>query len=235
MSEDKNVGGQAGTDRDPVIEGGAPAPKRKSHRAAVAAAVVAIVVVAAGIGLWTWHEQPSFCGAICHTPMDSYLATYEASLDEPTTDKWGNPVSDPHAMLAAVHAAEGDTCMDCHVPTLGEQVSEGMAWMSGNYAFPLVERRAADLTEASGRDEDELCLNEACHDLTRDDLYDLTADMGTYNPHWAHHEELACTTCHKAHRSSVMYCTQCHAQAEVPDGWLSMGESNNLDGVRAAV
>ncbi len=32
---------------------------------------------------------------------------------------------------------------------------------------------------------------------------------------------------HKAHRASVMYCTQCHAQAEAPEGWLSMAESNN--------
>ena len=31
-----------------------------------------------------------------------------------------------------------------------------------------------------------------------------------------------------------MYCTQCHAQAEVPEGWLSMGESNNLTGVKAS-
>ncbi len=57
--------------------------------------------------------------------------------------------------------------------------------------------------------------------------------MGTYNSHWAHHEELECTTCHKAHRASVMYCTQCHAQAEVPESWLSMAESNNLPGVKA--
>ena len=136
-------------------------------------------------------------------------------------------------MLAAYHGKLGNTCLDCHVPTLGEQISEGGAWLAGNYTFPLTERTASELTEASGRSADELCLNEACHNLTRDDLYEKTADMGTYNPHWAHHEELECTTCHKAHRASVMYCTQCHAQAEVPEGWLSMGESNNLVGVKA--
>ncbi|WP_369425872.1 cytochrome c3 family protein [Adlercreutzia caecimuris] len=119
------------------------------------------------------------------------------------------------------------------MPTLSELISEGAAWLTGNYGFPLVERTASELTEASGRQADELCLNESCHNLTRDDLYGLTADMGTYNPHWAHHEELECTTCHKAHRASVMYCTQCHAQAEVPEGWLSMAESNNLPGVKA--
>lgn len=88
--------------------------------------------------------------------------------------------------------------MDCHVPTLSEQIGEGAAWLTGNYGFPLVERTASELTEASGRQADELCLNESCHNLTRDDLYELTADMGAYNSHWAHHEELECTTCHKA-------------------------------------
>lgn len=221
-------------EHDPVIDGKAPAPKRKGRRAAIAGLVVAAVLVVAGAGLWVWHEQPSFCGAICHTPMDNYLATYEAPLGQATTDKRGNPVADSSSMLAAVHAAEGDTCMDCHVPTLSEQVGEGVAWVAGNYEFPLLERDATDLTEASGRANDELCLNESCHNLTREDLVQKTADMGTYNPHDPHHTELDCTTCHKAHRASVMYCSQCHAQAEVPEGWISMGESNELVGVRAA-
>ncbi|WP_282209499.1 cytochrome c3 family protein [Parvibacter caecicola] len=221
-------------EHDPVIDGKAPAPKRKGRRAAIAGVVVAAVLVVAGAGLWVWHEQPSFCGAICHTPMDNYLATYEAPLGQATTDKWGNPVADSSSMLAAVHAAEGDTCMDCHIPTLSEQVSEGVAWVAGNYEFPLLERDATDLTEASGRANDELCLNESCHNLTREDLVEKTADMGTYNPHEPHHMELDCTTCHKAHRASVMYCSQCHAQAEVPEGWISMGESNELVGVKAA-
>ena len=222
-------------EHDPVIDGkAAPSPKRKGRRAAIAAVVVATVLVVAGAGLWVWHEQPSFCGAICHTPMDNYLATYEAPLGQAATDKWGNAVADSSSMLAAVHAAEGDTCMDCHIPTLSEQVGEGVAWVAGNYEFLLLERNAGDLTEASGRANDELCLNESCHNLTREDLVEKTADMGTYNPHDPHHMELDCTTCHKAHRASVMYCTQCHAQAEVPEGWISMGESNQLTGVKAA-
>ena len=54
------------------------APKRRGRRAAVAIGVVAAVLIAAGAGFAVWHEQPGFCGAICHTPMDGYLATYEA-------------------------------------------------------------------------------------------------------------------------------------------------------------
>ena len=42
-----------------------------------AAAVVVAVAIIAGAGLWVWHEQPSFCAAICHVPMDPYLETYD--------------------------------------------------------------------------------------------------------------------------------------------------------------
>lgn len=148
----------------------------------VVAAVVAAILVVAGVGMWVWHEQPSFCGAICHTPMDNYLTTYESDLNSPATDKWGNEVADPHTMLAAYHGKLGNDCMDCHVPTLSEQIGEGAAWVAGNYNFPLVERTASELTKASGRDADELCLNEACHNLTRDDLYEKTADHGHLQP-----------------------------------------------------
>lgn len=188
MSEEKNPTTASATEHDPVIAGtpeaagASPAPKRRGRRTAVVAAVVAAILVVAGVGMWVWHEQPSFCGAICHTPMDNYLTTYESDLNSPATDKWGNEVADPHTMLAAYHGKLGNDCMDCHVPTLSEQIGEGAAWVAGNYNFPLVERTASELTKASGRDADELCLNEACHNLTRDDLYEKTADMGTYNP-----------------------------------------------------
>ena len=32
--------------------------------------VVAVVLVCAGGGFYVWHNQPSFCNAICHEPMD---------------------------------------------------------------------------------------------------------------------------------------------------------------------
>ena len=36
-----------------------------------------------------WHEQPSFCNAICHDPMDPYLHVRGRTC-QPATDKWGN-------------------------------------------------------------------------------------------------------------------------------------------------
>ena len=71
MSAENNA--ISATDRDPVIEStpSGPAPKRKRARAAIIAGVTAAIIIVAGAGFWVWHEQPSFCGAICHTPMDN--------------------------------------------------------------------------------------------------------------------------------------------------------------------
>ena len=203
------------------------APKKKGKKWPIVVGVVVVVLIAAGAGFWVWHEQPSFCAAICHTPMDEYLETYEQEPGTTGVDKWGNEVSNTNAMLAVSHKAQGKDCMSCHVPTLSEQMSEGINWVTGNYVYPLEERDTDMLTEARGVDADEFCLNESCHNLTRDDLVKATSDM-EFNPHQPQHGEIECSECHKAHRASVMYCTQCHSEAEVPEGWLTVAEANKL-------
>ena len=35
--------------------------------------------------------------------------------------------------------------MGCHVPTIGEQLTEGMNWVTGNYINPLEERDLDEL------------------------------------------------------------------------------------------
>ena len=214
--------------------GSAPAGKKKRtwtrRRLGITVGVAVAVVVVAGAGFWCWHEQPSFCNAICHNPMDPYLPTYEAVPGEAATDKWGNEVDDASGMLAAVHGQVGKTCLDCHTPVLEEQVTEGVEWVSGNYDSPLSERTSVQLVEARGADDsDELCMNESCHPYTRDDLVKKTAWMGEINPHTPQHGDQECGTCHKAHRASVMYCTQCHSEAVVPDGWVTYEESVALE------
>ncbi len=226
-------------------EASAHGPKR-SRRVAIVAGVVVAVLVVAGAGFWVWHEQPSFCNAICHTPMDGYLETYEAEPGQPAADKWGNEVADASGMLASVHRVEdNDTCMSCHVPTMSEQVAEATAWIAGDYelvanpASPhggvLQERDAAQLTAARGVESEEFCLNEGCHNLTRAELTELTATesdpvtgIAPRNPHSWQHGEVSCTDCHKAHRASVLTCTECHADMEVPQGWISQQEEKVL-------
>ena len=213
------------------------APKRP-RKAPVVIGVVAAIVVVAGAGLWVWHEQPSFCGAICHVPMDPYLETYEAEPGQPGADKWGNEVADAAAMTAAYHRVEADSaCLDCHTPVLSQQISEGVNWVSGNYEVVLndaydgvlLERDATELTAAAGLSKDELCLNDACHAMTREELAEKTADRA-FNPHVPQHDKYDCTTCHKGHRASVYYCTKCHAEAEedLPAGWLTMDDAEEL-------
>lgn len=184
---------------------------------------IALVLVVAGMGFWVWHEQPGFCGAICHTPMDSYVETYEQDLGVLGVDKWGNAVADTSGMLAVAHKAEGQTCLSCHVPTLGEQMAEGASWVTGGYGFPLQEATLEDLTAARGMEPDSFCLNESCHNLTREDLANATSDMKR-NPHLSYHGDISCDSCHKAHRASVNYCTSCHADAETPAGWITAKE-----------
>ncbi len=163
--------------------------------------VVAIVVIAlAGAGFWVWHQQPSFCNAICHKPMDRYVETYES----------GNS-----SMLSAVHAKQGKVCLDCHEAKLDDQVAEATAWVSGDFTDPVAEN--------TFQYNESFCLNESCHNMTRDELTESTSDMA-FNPHVQQHGDIDCGECHKAHSESVMYCTQCHAEAEVPDGWMSYSD-----------
>ena len=211
------------------------AKSRKRRKVGVIVGVVAIVLVAAGAGFWVWHEQPSFCNAICHSPMDPYLQMWESEPERQGVDKYGNSVENSSAMLAIAHKYVGDeggmTCLGCHEPTLQEQMSEGLLWATGGYVFPLEERSTDELMRWHMQDGDEFCLNEACHNMSHTDLVAATADLGEYNPHAAVHGEYECGDCHKAHRASVNYCSQCHEEAPIPDGWMTWHESEKLPGV----
>ena len=220
-----------------AVETVTPSPAKKKKKLPVILGVVVVVLIAAGAGFWVWHEQPSFCNAICHTPMDPDYETYEQEPGEAGTDKWGNAVSDVSAMGAAWHRAKlGTSCMDCHVPTFSEQVSEGIGWVTGNYevyenktyGLVLDERSAADLVEARGLTEDEFCLNEACHNYTRDILIARTAQYEP-NPHAPQHGVTSCTDCHKAHRASVLTCAACHTKYDLPAGWITPSQQKKLD------
>ncbi len=219
---------------EPMTEEAVP-QKKKGKKWPIITGVVIVVLIAAGAGFWVWHEQPSFCNAICHTPMDQYNVTYDQEPGVEGVDKWGNTVEDTSSMLAVTHrtasmleTGEGATCMSCHSPVISQQMEEGMKWVTGDYTYPLEERDADALVKWTGIEPDEFCLNESCHNMTRDDLISATSSL-EFNPHIAMHGETACTDCHKAHRASVYACTQCHTEAEAPEGWLTVAEEKALD------
>ena len=81
---------------------------------------------------------------------------------------------------------------------------------------------------ARGIEPDQFCLNESCHNMTRDDLIQATSDLER-NPHVPQHGENQCSDCHKAHRASVNACSQCHNDAPIPEGWISAADNTALE------
>ena len=88
-----------------------PAPKKGMTRGRIVTAVVVAVIIVAGCGMFAWHNSPSFCGTVCHTPMSKYVADFEAGpVDGGST-----------AMLAAYHGADADmNCLSCHEAKIDE-------------------------------------------------------------------------------------------------------------------
>ena len=82
--------------------------KRKGRRWPIVVGVIAAVVVAAGAGFWVWHEQPSFCNAVCHDPMDAYVDGYFSDA----------------TLMANAHERADVTCLKCHEAKLSDQVAE---------------------------------------------------------------------------------------------------------------
>ncbi|EGO64981.1 cytochrome c3 [Acetonema longum] len=100
-------------------------------------------------------------------------------------------------LLAARHSAENVNCTDCHQATIVEKMHEGFAYVTGQYEDPLKERSATR----------EDCLK--CHQ----DDWQQTVTATQYdhrNPHDSHLGEIDCSLCHKMHRTSEVYCAQCH-------------------------
>lgn len=178
---------------------GMPTPKKKRKWPVVVGAVVA-VIVAAGAGFAIWHEQPSFCNAVCHEPMDNYVDGYyhDASL------------------MANEHGQSGVACLDCHEAKLDEQVSEGLAWMRGDYRVD----EEGNLATVGVTADVKQCAKSGCHSV--DEIVAATENWGGQtgvNPHRSHQgTAIDCSNCHSAHGESYLYCNTCH-DYELPDGW----------------
>jgi len=167
-----------------------------SKKRIVVIAVVLGVVVIGGVGavgLWTYHEQPQFC-ATCHI-MQPYLDSLQAS-------DFG----------AYAHAVEDVACLDCHEPTVQQQVDELVVYMQGDFAVPLEERQF----------QNEFCFD--CHlpneHTSYEQVIQLTAEL-ELNPHDSHLGELDCDLCHKMHGLSEDYCAQCHGPVATGPGWTT--------------
>lgn len=180
----------------------ATAPRRARRKWPIVVGVVAAVLVVAGAGFWVWHEQPSFCNAVCHEPMDAYVEGY---YDDPS-------------QMAYVHQLTDTTCLQCHEPKLDEQIGEALVWVRGDFALG----EDGKLATVGVLADTSMCATADCHDLG--EVVAATENWGGeegVNPHDSHQGYgLDCSSCHTAHGQSYMYCNTCH-DYEVPEGWAA--------------
>ncbi|MDY7080379.1 MAG: ammonia-forming cytochrome c nitrite reductase subunit c552 [Chloroflexota bacterium] len=162
--------------------------------------IAAVVIVIAGVGFWEYHKQPQFCGT-CHE-----MEPYVESLNQP-------------ASSAGKHAAEGMVCLDCHEPTIEQQVHELVVHVQGDFRVPLKQRKF----------ENEFCFD--CHLPNEHTSYeqviertqDYIIDGENVNPHDPHadvegaeQERRECYVCHEIHgegespEPDITYCYGCH-------------------------
>lgn len=174
----------------------------KHHRRAwITGGVVAVVVIVGGMGFWNWHSQPQFC-AICH-PMDSYYESFISS-----------------GYMANLHGQSEVECLDCHEPTISQQVTELWSFITGDYENPLPEMEYATedclgchMDNSSHKSWEEVIA------LTED--YQERTDFNPHNPPEApwHLTDPDCQVCHKSHKVSMLYCSSCHEDKTLPEGW----------------
>lgn len=184
--------------------------KGRSKKPFIVLTTIVVILVLGGVGFSIWHEQPSFCNAICHSPMDNYVEGYN---------------SGDSALLVSKHAQADIVCLQCHESNLSEQITEGVAWLKGDFYVDEEGFVVNDDDETLATRE--FCLT--CHDdgdsNTGEDWGEIvlaTAEWGGdegVNPHSSHNGDEKCGDCHNAHGTSVMACNQCHGW-DVPDGWI---------------
>jgi hypothetical protein len=227
QAEDADI--QKETESDFEASSASPQPKKRKRRGikilVTVIAIFAILGVAGGGVYAGFHDEPAFCNAICHTPMDPYVASYidGTSVNASQADSEAVLSVTLHKQASEQYGSE-IKCLTCHESDLGEQIQEGMHWITGDYELPL-EMSITVKQPKEGEDAKdgiEFCLREGCHkDISSLQDLQLATAENTRNPHQSHLGDKDCSSCHQTHEQSVNTCTQCHSDAPLPDGWLS--------------
>jgi hypothetical protein len=141
-----------------------------------------------------YQKDPQSC-VKCH-PIKLYVETWNRS-----------------DFLAHAHSKAGIGCQECHQLTPQQEKANVARFNKKNFKTPLEEREY----------DQELCFR--CHGSYKD-IIERTRDYKqkglSRNPHDSHYKEVQCNLCHKAHRDSVDYCSQCHPPVVKKPGWKSM-------------
>jgi hypothetical protein len=141
-----------------------------------------------------YQKDPQSC-AKCH-------------LIEPYVESWKN--SD---FLDHKHEQSGVACLECHQVTVQQEKKHLAKFNKKAYKVPLEEREYSN----------DLCFR--CHGSYQE-IIERTKDYKgkglSRNPHESHYGEIDCNLCHKAHRASIDYCSQCHPPVANKPGWKTM-------------
>lgn len=138
-----------------------------------------------------YQDDPRSCGG-CH-------------IIKPYVDSWKN--SD---FLAHKHGTAKVACAECHKLSAKQKNRNVVAFKNKKYKSPLEEREYGN----------DLCFG--CHGSYQE-VRERTKDFGAKgllrNPHESHYGDLDCNMCHKMHRTSIDYCSQCHETGVNKPGW----------------
>ena len=191
----------------------------KAVKTIVAVAVVLVALVSMGaVGLRDGLQRPEFC-VLCHP--DPYYTSWEDS-----------------GQLAATHAKAAIPCQTCHPRGVGTAVRNIVTQLSGDYRL----RRMRFKKEACFR----------CHaHADYAELIERTAHIGpdpgsvrdapkegersanwylAQNPHRPYHYgEVECHLCHRMHRASEDYCSECHEPATSAAEWVLKERKEGLE------
>ena len=109
--------------------------------------------------------------------------------------------------LAATHAKASLPCQTCHPRGLGRAVEEIFSQIKGDYKL----RRLRVSNQACFR----------CHaHQSYPELVERTKHI-KLSPHVPYHwPEMDCRICHKMHRPSEDYCSECHDPSVSGAGWI---------------
>ncbi len=176
----------------------------------IAAAVFLTGLASMGVvGLRDSVKRPEFC-VMCHP--DPYYTSWEDS-----------------EYLAATHAKAAISCQTCHPRSIGTVMRNIVTELKGSYRLKRM------------RVKKEVCFRCHAHasyaELIERTNYikpdgarrsepsaggERSPDWYTaQNPHRAYHYDvLDCRLCHKMHRPSEDYCSECHEGATSDAGWI---------------
>ncbi len=200
MSDEEKVN----TEQTEVRKSGIPTPGRRVWP--VIMSIIAVVGVVVVIGFLHWHEEPTFCSSLCHSTMATYVDGY---------------YSGDEGLEVTAHSDADVTCLGCHwtQAKMLDLVNEVYKYAFDLYTDPLTDMGSEFIN-------DEFC--GACHDgETAPTKEEATADWAE-DPHnipdIAFHESIdaSCSSCHSIHNASTMICSECHSDATVPTGWISL-------------